>query len=328
MSHKSKVKDAPYFSHDSNATADPKMAALLLRYGMAGYGRWWRLIEMLREQRDYRLPLNTCSVAALAKVWDLDLTEATAFMEWLVSDDVKLIATDGSVYWSDRLDRDMERLDEIRNQRRASGTRGADKRWHRNSTAIAALKRGHDDTIVDDSPSFLPSGCHLKDGTTEEVPTSSGDVSPPSSAAAPLAGAPPAVGDVLPSFVKINPHASVESHDEPALNALLALHGAEAVVAAYRAQQQHRPGRSVHWFVVDFARYRAMAAEGPPAIARLPPSMEERLVEREREEAEHPELVAEAEAKAAELKAKMHAAPSTDDDWEATAPKEETDVHG
>ena len=67
-----------------------------------------------------------------------------------------------------------------------------------------------------------------------------------------------------------------------------------------------------------------MAAEGSPATPPLPPSMEERLVEREREEQEHPELLAEAQAKAEALKAKMHrVAPSgsAEDDWEATAPK-------
>ena len=36
-----------YFSHDGNAAQDPKMQALISVYGMEGYGRYWRLIEMI-----------------------------------------------------------------------------------------------------------------------------------------------------------------------------------------------------------------------------------------------------------------------------------------
>jgi hypothetical protein len=345
MSHTITVKDAPWFSHDSNATADPKIAALLLIYNLAGYGRWWRLVEMLREQRNYRLPVNQCTIAGLAKVWNLDLAEATSFMAWLTSDDVKLILTDGSVYWSDRLDRDMERLDEIRARRRAAGAVGAEKRWHRHNTAIAPLKQSHDtpttepqktrrkwrddgtaiakgnDTIVDDSQ-LLPSGYYLKDSTPEEEAIAV-DV-PPSSAAAALTAAPPTVGDVLPSLTRINPRAEIPSADEPALAALLAIHGLEAVIASYAVYQRLNPGRRLHWFLIDFAKYRAatkdVTSRSPP-----PPDPDQVLAEIAREEAEHPELVAEAERKTAELKAKMHPkAPLTSeaDDWEATAPGE------
>ena len=147
------------------------------------------------------------------------------------------------------------------------------------------------------------------------------------SAAAPLAGAPPRVADVLPSLKTVNPQVNVPAPDEPALAALLATHGAEAVIDAYRMHQRQRPGRALHWFLVDFAKYDAAARkERPPDPLPPPPtpaSLEARLAEREAEEAAHPELVAEAERKAAELREKMRRTldpeAAADDDWDAAA---------
>ena len=60
-------KDAYYFSHDSNAQDDPKCMVLIDQLGMEGYGIFWALIERLRNEANYRLPLNV--VAALSKRW-------------------------------------------------------------------------------------------------------------------------------------------------------------------------------------------------------------------------------------------------------------------
>lgn len=60
-------KDAYYFSHDSNAQDDPKCMLLIDQMGMEGYGIFWALIERLRNEKDYKLPVVT--VNALAKRW-------------------------------------------------------------------------------------------------------------------------------------------------------------------------------------------------------------------------------------------------------------------
>lgn len=51
------TKDAYYFSHDANARNDIKIIRLRRSLGLEGYGIYFCLIEMLREQNDYRLPL-------------------------------------------------------------------------------------------------------------------------------------------------------------------------------------------------------------------------------------------------------------------------------
>lgn len=54
-------KDAYYFSHDSNAQDDPKCMLLIDQMGMEGYGIFWALIERLRCEKNYTLPLSVCN---------------------------------------------------------------------------------------------------------------------------------------------------------------------------------------------------------------------------------------------------------------------------
>lgn len=51
------TKDAYYFSHDSNAKDDPKCVLLIEQLGLEGYGIYWVLIEVLRDQPEYKYPL-------------------------------------------------------------------------------------------------------------------------------------------------------------------------------------------------------------------------------------------------------------------------------
>lgn len=54
-----------YFSHDANAMNDPKCMMLITQLGMEGYGIFWGLVEFLRQQKGYRLPLSMIgSIAA------------------------------------------------------------------------------------------------------------------------------------------------------------------------------------------------------------------------------------------------------------------------
>ncbi|MBN2744496.1 MAG: DUF4373 domain-containing protein [Marinilabiliaceae bacterium] len=58
------AKDAYFFPHDSNAKDDPKMMFLIDQLGLEGYGIFWVLIEMLREQQEYKAPLAILPIIA------------------------------------------------------------------------------------------------------------------------------------------------------------------------------------------------------------------------------------------------------------------------
>lgn len=57
-------KEAYYFSHDSNAKDDPKCSLLIEELGLEGYGIFWILVEVLRDQPNYRYPLKMLPILA------------------------------------------------------------------------------------------------------------------------------------------------------------------------------------------------------------------------------------------------------------------------
>ncbi len=58
------MKESVYFSHDSNAKDDPKCMLLIDQLGLEGYGAFWILIEILREQPEFKYPLKLLSICA------------------------------------------------------------------------------------------------------------------------------------------------------------------------------------------------------------------------------------------------------------------------
>jgi len=52
------AKDTYYFPHDSNARNDMKLIKVRRKYKMVGYGAYFAIIEILREQADYCLPVS------------------------------------------------------------------------------------------------------------------------------------------------------------------------------------------------------------------------------------------------------------------------------
>ena len=62
------AKDQPYyFSHDVNASTDPKIVAMMSEYGTISYAWWWLLIEKLAISEDYKLPFKKYTFIALDK---------------------------------------------------------------------------------------------------------------------------------------------------------------------------------------------------------------------------------------------------------------------
>ena len=61
------AKDVYYFSHDVNASSDPKIVAMESEFGVISYAWWWKLIEKLASSEDYRLPFKKYTFIALDK---------------------------------------------------------------------------------------------------------------------------------------------------------------------------------------------------------------------------------------------------------------------
>lgn len=124
------MKDAFYFSHDSNARHDTKIGAMRSVYGMEGYGWYWVLIEMMREQETYRLRISgKYDYKVLAKQMECEPDAAAQFVHDCINEftgeEGGLFLTDGDFIWSESLNRRMEKKE----ARSENAKKAAQARW-------------------------------------------------------------------------------------------------------------------------------------------------------------------------------------------------------
>ena len=135
------MKDTPWFKHDANARTDPKFKALTAVYGDAGAGRFWKLIEMLREASDYRLERKQYIFDAFADEMRPSPGEekcTTEMAEKFIDDCIDrfgLLRADNRFFWSDRLLRNMEEKD-LKSQKARSAVLTRWNKYDRNTTVI------------------------------------------------------------------------------------------------------------------------------------------------------------------------------------------------
>lgn len=110
------VNDARYFKHDSNARRDPKIKSLLRAYGIEGYGRFWILLELLRESSGYRIEDKQYVFDALAEDFRCTPEEASRFVNDC-SSKFLLLEKDNGYFYSHSFLKRMYSLDEIRQKR-------------------------------------------------------------------------------------------------------------------------------------------------------------------------------------------------------------------
>jgi hypothetical protein len=117
------MKEAYYFSHDSNARGDLKCSALIRDFGYEGYGLFWALIEILAEQDGYRLKKFGKLYEGLAYQLKVDAERFRSIIEALLRD-YELLVQDENYIWSESLLRRKEFQEQRRQERSESGKRG------------------------------------------------------------------------------------------------------------------------------------------------------------------------------------------------------------
>lgn len=112
---KANDKDVYYFSHDCNARNDEKILALRSVYGLEGYAVYFMLIEILREQPTYRLPITKYIYNTLAMQMQCEADKIESIVhdccnEFVNESSALLKISDGFLY-SESLLRRMEKVD-------------------------------------------------------------------------------------------------------------------------------------------------------------------------------------------------------------------------
>jgi hypothetical protein len=118
------AKDAYYFKHEEHKRDEPKLKALIKKYGMKGYGMYWVIMEMFRETVGYKIADKHYIWNALAEQMQCEAKDVKAFVKDCVEDFELFIQEEGFFYSEDFLEQ-MNHLDIIRQKR----VWAADKRW-------------------------------------------------------------------------------------------------------------------------------------------------------------------------------------------------------
>ena len=118
-------KEAYYFSHDANAKDDPKILRLRMELGWEGYGLFWALIELLRNESDHRMRTHYKSIAFALQTQEDSIKK--------IINDFDLFALEDEYFWSESLLKRME----LKEERSEKARESAKKRWNKDLDANA-----------------------------------------------------------------------------------------------------------------------------------------------------------------------------------------------
>lgn len=119
------MKDTYYMKHDANAGRDERILDMRAEWGSEGYGLYWLINEYLREQSNVKAHLSKLAALAFA------LNETVEKVERFVNDGIEkygLYISDGEFFWSERMKRDKEELDQLREINRQNGIKSGKAR--------------------------------------------------------------------------------------------------------------------------------------------------------------------------------------------------------
>ena len=122
------MKNSQYLLHDCCARNNAKMLSLTADKGLEGYGAYWVLLEYLREQSDYCMPLSL--LPSLAK----QLGKFTQWVEELVCNYGLFVLTDDGRFTSQGLQQRMKPLENKRKARDAKAEKAARKKAQNSNT--------------------------------------------------------------------------------------------------------------------------------------------------------------------------------------------------
>lgn len=139
------MKETYYFSHDCDAKSDFKIKKMMNKYGIAGYGLYWIIVEILAEQKENMLELCDLNYKTIASY----MPSTTIFIKDLLKiygknneilvkkfiqdcmEEFDLFSSNGEYFWSNSL---IDRI-KLRKQKSEAGRKGGEKRQQKEKSA-------------------------------------------------------------------------------------------------------------------------------------------------------------------------------------------------
>lgn len=142
------AKETFYFSHDYEPLSDPKLAALVGEFAAAGYGLYWRIVEMLHQESEHKLPHKKYIYSALAQQMLTSVEQVEAVIKYAI-EVCELFESDDEFFWSNRVYRNLDKRAEIREKRSKAGKISAEKRKKATNVEQVLTRVEHNPTPVE-----------------------------------------------------------------------------------------------------------------------------------------------------------------------------------
>jgi hypothetical protein len=134
-------KESFYFSHDNNAFNDPKIRLLVHEFGMWAYGAFWVIIELISQQRGYKLARKDLELVLYAMGSSHDTLDVEAYSKMIAKCfAIGLLCADEKYIWSESFNARMQHRMNISSKRSMAGKIGSATRWG-NEEDIANVKQ-------------------------------------------------------------------------------------------------------------------------------------------------------------------------------------------
>jgi hypothetical protein len=127
------MKESYYFRHDYDPTSDLKIGAMLTEFGATGYGLFWRIVEILHSEEEHKIPKKEYFFLTIAKQMGTEVEQVKAFVQ-KCSDVYDLFRHDENYFWSERVFRNFEVRNSIKEKRSEAGKKSAESR--KNATIV------------------------------------------------------------------------------------------------------------------------------------------------------------------------------------------------
>ncbi len=129
------AKDAYYTSHDANARRDPKILAMRSVYEAEGYGWYWMIVEILREQENFKIKKSKYYLESLALELGSKKEDIKTFIDDCINE-FELFKEDDNFLWSESLLHRMKLKEEKSKKLSDAGKRGMAARYEKSNQVI------------------------------------------------------------------------------------------------------------------------------------------------------------------------------------------------
>ena len=137
------MKDTIYFRHDYDAQSDPKIIKLRIKFWWEWYWLYRALLENMRADAD--IVINECDVDAIAYRLHCDCGNLHKIISYCV--DLSLFIKDWDIYYSERLQEDVEYMRE----KSAKAKKSAEARRKKRKKNANALQTQSEGNAIKDS---------------------------------------------------------------------------------------------------------------------------------------------------------------------------------